>query len=324
MPTRSWRSAGDQLEHNHAARGRRGARDRPAAPPRPRSSIGSRTTTRPTFDGGARGLSRRHAPGPPAPDRSRIIATVPADERVEVIATPPYLRGVMPFAAYFEPARFDASPVGVYVVTPGRRRPPRRDARALPGLDQQHEHPRGLPGPPPPAGLGGAPSVADARPGRRTRVRRGLGHVQRADDARGGLRRRAGVPGRARDGRDLARGADRARRAHAPRRGLDRGGDRVPGRAHRVRATERARRGAPLHVHADLQPVVPARQGPAARASRGGAATGWAPAFSLRDFHDALLRGGSLPVSFHRRALHGEGAPAPGAANHASVPEQAA
>jgi uncharacterized protein (DUF885 family) len=30
-------------------------------------------------------------------------------------------------------------------------------------------------------------------------------------------------------------------------------------------------------------------------------------AFSLRDFHDTLLRGGSLPISFHRRALHGEG-----------------
>jgi uncharacterized protein (DUF885 family) len=30
-------------------------------------------------------------------------------------------------------------------------------------------------------------------------------------------------------------------------------------------------------------------------------------AFSLRDFHDALLQGGSLPISFHRRALRGEG-----------------
>jgi uncharacterized protein (DUF885 family) len=30
------------------------------------------------------------------------------------------------------------------------------------------------------------------------------------------------------------------------------------------------------------------------------------PAFSLRAFHDALLRGGSLPISFHRRALRGE------------------
>ncbi|MGH9888438.1 MAG: DUF885 domain-containing protein, partial [bacterium] len=46
------------------------------------------------------------------------IATVPPDERVEVIATPPYLRGVLPFAAYYEPARWDPSPVGTYVVTP--------------------------------------------------------------------------------------------------------------------------------------------------------------------------------------------------------------
>jgi uncharacterized protein (DUF885 family) len=30
-------------------------------------------------------------------------------------------------------------------------------------------------------------------------------------------------------------------------------------------------------------------------------------AFSLQGFHDALLRGGSLPISFHRRALRGEG-----------------
>ena len=37
-------------------------------------------------------------------------------------------------------------------------------------------------------------------------------------------------------------------------------------------------------------------------------------AFSLRDFHDALLRGGSLPISFHRRALRGEGQSAAGRA----------
>jgi uncharacterized protein (DUF885 family) len=30
-------------------------------------------------------------------------------------------------------------------------------------------------------------------------------------------------------------------------------------------------------------------------------------AFSLRAFHDALLRNGSLPISFHRRLLAGEG-----------------
>ena len=30
--------------------------------------------------------------------------------------------------------------------------------------------------------------------------------------------------------------------------------------------------------------------------------------FSLREFHDTLLRNGSLPISFHRRLLQGEGA----------------
>jgi uncharacterized protein (DUF885 family) len=46
------------------------------------------------------------------------IATVPDDETIEVIATPEYLRSVMPFAAYFEPARFDADQRGLYIVTP--------------------------------------------------------------------------------------------------------------------------------------------------------------------------------------------------------------
>jgi uncharacterized protein (DUF885 family) len=58
------------------------------------------------------------------------IATVPDDERVDVIATPPYLRGTLPFAAYFEPARWDPSPVGVYVVTP--------DVDGDPGAMREH------------------------------------------------------------------------------------------------------------------------------------------------------------------------------------------
>jgi uncharacterized protein (DUF885 family) len=33
-------------------------------------------------------------------------------------------------------------------------------------------------------------------------------------------------------------------------------------------------------------------------------------AFHLRDFHDALMRNGSLPISFQRRLLAGEGASA--------------
>jgi uncharacterized protein (DUF885 family) len=46
------------------------------------------------------------------------IATVPDDETIDVIPTPEYLRSVMPFAAYFPPARFDADRRGIYVVTP--------------------------------------------------------------------------------------------------------------------------------------------------------------------------------------------------------------
>jgi uncharacterized protein (DUF885 family) len=46
------------------------------------------------------------------------LVTVPDDETVDVIATPEYLRSVMPFAAYYSPARFDADQRGIYVVTP--------------------------------------------------------------------------------------------------------------------------------------------------------------------------------------------------------------
>ena len=46
------------------------------------------------------------------------IATVPEDERIEVVETPGYLRNVIPFAAYFEPPKFDREPSGIYIVTP--------------------------------------------------------------------------------------------------------------------------------------------------------------------------------------------------------------
>ncbi len=46
------------------------------------------------------------------------LVTVPDDERIDVIATPEYQRNVIPFAAYFEPAAFDREPKGIYVVTP--------------------------------------------------------------------------------------------------------------------------------------------------------------------------------------------------------------
>jgi len=46
------------------------------------------------------------------------IVTVPAGERIDVLETPEYLRNVIPFAAYFSPPKFDPRPKGIYIVTP--------------------------------------------------------------------------------------------------------------------------------------------------------------------------------------------------------------
>lgn len=46
------------------------------------------------------------------------LATIPAGERIEVVETPKHLRQSLPLAAYFVPAKFDADPSGLYVVTP--------------------------------------------------------------------------------------------------------------------------------------------------------------------------------------------------------------
>jgi uncharacterized protein (DUF885 family) len=50
--------------------------------------------------------------------REHDLATVPANESLSVVPTPGYLRNVMPFAAYFQPAKFDADRRGIYIVTP--------------------------------------------------------------------------------------------------------------------------------------------------------------------------------------------------------------
>jgi uncharacterized protein (DUF885 family) len=47
----------------------------------------------------------------------RDIVTVPKGERIDVVPTPDYLRNVVPFAAYFEPPKFDRDPSGIYIVT---------------------------------------------------------------------------------------------------------------------------------------------------------------------------------------------------------------
>lgn len=48
----------------------------------------------------------------------RDIVTVPDGERLDVVETPAYLRNLVPFAAYFDPPKFDPDPSGLYIVTP--------------------------------------------------------------------------------------------------------------------------------------------------------------------------------------------------------------
>ncbi|HSK94292.1 MAG TPA: DUF885 domain-containing protein [Candidatus Angelobacter sp.] len=46
------------------------------------------------------------------------LATPPREDHLNVIETPSFIRHLIPFAAYYDPARFDPSPVGTYIVTP--------------------------------------------------------------------------------------------------------------------------------------------------------------------------------------------------------------
>ncbi|MGH2386188.1 MAG: DUF885 domain-containing protein, partial [Candidatus Limnocylindria bacterium] len=46
------------------------------------------------------------------------LATPPDEDHLNVIETPSFIRHLIPFAAYYEPAKFDRSPVGIYIVTP--------------------------------------------------------------------------------------------------------------------------------------------------------------------------------------------------------------
>ena len=48
----------------------------------------------------------------------RGIATPPNEDHLNVIETPSFIRHLIPFAAYYDPAKFDPSPVGTYIVTP--------------------------------------------------------------------------------------------------------------------------------------------------------------------------------------------------------------
>ena len=51
------------------------------------------------------------------------LATIPSNEVLRVIETPPYLRHLLPFAAYNSPGHFDKVQEGLYMVTPYEDKP---------------------------------------------------------------------------------------------------------------------------------------------------------------------------------------------------------
>ncbi len=240
------------------------------------------------------------------------IVTVPDDERVEVIATPQYLRGVLPFAAYFQPPRFDASPVGIYVVTP--------DVDGDPGAMREHYR----------AAISNT-SIHEAYPGH---------HLQLALAERHPSLTRAQV-----DAPEFVEGWGMYSEQMMREQGFDDGpAFRVAlatdaiWRAARIVLDVRMHRGeVSIDEAADflIEHTGFERPNALAEARRYTSTPTYnlsyllgkvlllalrdeerrrlGGGFSLRSFHDTLLRGGSLPISFHRRGLHGEGVtPVPG------------
>lgn len=237
------------------------------------------------------------------------IATVPPDERIDVIETPRFLRGVMPFAAYYDPARWDVAPIGIYVVTPSVDDHP----------EALREHYR--------AGISNT-SIHEAYPGH---------HLQLVLAARHPSLTRAQV-----DAPEFIEGWGMYSEQMMREEGFDDGPEfRVAlatdaiWRAARIVLDVRMHRGeVSIEEAADFLVEQTGFEGPNALAEarrysytptynlsyllgkvlllelRDEERRRLGKAFSLRDFHDTLLRGGSLPISFHRRALRREGAAA--------------
>ena len=238
----------------------------------------------------------------------RDLVTVPDDERVDVVATPSYLRRVFPFAAYFTPAPFDRDPVGTYVVTPSVDDDP----------DAMREHNR--------AAISNT-SIHEAYPGHHLQLAIAVRHpsltrlfADAAEFVEGWgmyseqMMREEGYE----DGPAfrLALATDAIWRAcrivldirmHRGELTVEEATEYLVEhtRFERPNALAEVRRYTsnptnPLSYLLGKVLILGLREDERRRRAGG---------FSLRDFHDTLLRNGSLPISFHRRLLAGEGRP---------------
>jgi uncharacterized protein (DUF885 family) len=236
------------------------------------------------------------------------LVTVPDDERIDVIATPEYLRNVVPFAAYFEPAAFDAGPKGIYVVTPS--------VDGDPNAMREHNF----------SSISNT-SIHEAYPG----------HHLQLDTAR----RHPSLTRMLADAPEFTEGWGMYSELMMREQGFDAG----PGyrlamhtdaiwRACRIILDVRMHRGEMTVEEAtDFLVEQTSFERPNAYAEvqwytfrptyplsyllgrtlllglRADEQQRLGERFTLKGFHDTLLRNGSIPISFHRRLLRGEGAP---------------
>jgi len=237
----------------------------------------------------------------------RSLVTVPDDERIDVIETPEYLRNVIPFAAYFSPAAFDTESKGIYVVTPSVHGDP----------NAMREHNR--------AGISNT-SIHEAYPGHHLQLDVARRHpsltrlLADAPEFVEGWGMYSELMMREQGFDDapqyrLILHTDAIWRAcriildvrlHRGELSVDEGIDFLVEQTRFERDNARSevewytyRPTYPLSYLLGRTLLLELREGEQRRLG---------DAFSLRAFHDTLLRNGSLPISFHRRLLAGEGA----------------
>ena len=235
------------------------------------------------------------------------LASVPSDERIDVIETPEYLRNVIPFAAYFSPAAFDRDSKGIYIVTPSVHGDP----------DAMREHNR--------ASISNT-SIHEAYPG----------HHLQLDAAR----RHPSLTRLLADAPEFVEGWGMYSELMMREHGFDDGPEYrvmlhtdaiwracriiLDVRLHRgeigvdeavdfmVEQTrferDNARSEVEWYTYRPTYPLSYLVGRTLLLELRASEERRLGPEFSIRAFHDTLLRNGSLPISFHRRLLAGEGA----------------
>jgi uncharacterized protein (DUF885 family) len=232
----------------------------------------------------------------------RDIATVPPDERIDVVETPEYLRNVVPFAAYFSPPKFDPTPKGIYIVTPSVG----NDPNAM----REHNY----------SSISNT-SIHEAYPGHHLQLAVANGHpsltrlmVDAPEFVEGWgmyseqMMREQGFDDAANFRLNMHTDAIwRACRIildvrmHRGEVSIDEAirflVDQTSFERANARAEVRRYTYTPTYQLSYLLGKVLLLQLRADEQARLGSA------FSLRDFHDTLLRNGSLPISFHRRLL---------------------